>query len=379
MHLSSFARLGLAAAVPLSSLVLFACGGGGSKKVAVDDWVDDLCDAAISFDKESDKAGEAFLSADFEDTRKAKAAFKESVEEQKKAQDDFRDDFGKIGQPDIDGGDKVVAAFKDQFKAHDKLTDDVAKAIAKIDDDDNFLEEFLKIADDFDTPDFREKLSEVAEDHDDVQDLIDKIDEDPGCSSVIFDQPGADDSAQEPTPTAKASRTAAAAKTATPSTGAPKTANEKWVAGVCTAMTGWVKDIEDAQVKLDKTLDTAADAKALKQALVDFMKTGQAETKNLQKDFSALKAPDVKDGAAIQKTLNDGAAQLVKVFDGLVADAEKVGTSSLAQTERDVTRLADGIGTAFADAGETFDKLDSFSADELDALFDSRPECQELK
>ena len=376
MHLNSFARLGLAAAVPLSSLILFACGGGGSsKKVAVDDWVDDLCDAAITFDKASDKAGETFLDADLDDTKKAKAAFKESVEEQKKAQDAFRDDFNKIGQPDIDGGDKVVAAFKEQFKEHDKLTGDVAKAVADIDDDDDFLEEFLKIADDFDTPDFREKLSEVAEDHDDVQDLIDKIDEDEDCSGVIFDQPGADDTSQDPTPTAKAS----AGKTATPSTGAPKTANEKWVAGVCTAMTGWVKDIEDAQVKLDKTLDTAADAKALKQALVDFMKTGQAETKNLQKDFSALKAPDVKDGAAIQKTLNDGAAQLVKVFDNLVADAEKVGTSSLAQTERDVTKIADGIGTAFADAGETFDKLDSFSADELDALFDSRPECQELK
>lgn len=377
MHVNALARIGLLATLPLASF-LGACSSSSSKKVAVDDWVSDLCDAAVDFDKASDKAGEAFLSADFEDTKEAKDAFKESVDKQKDAQKEFRDAFGKIGQPDINGGDKVIAAFKKQFDENDKMTNDVAKAVAKIEDDADFVEEFMKIADDFDTPDFREKLDELADDHDDVADLIDSIDADDQCSSVIFDQPGADDTAgNEPTVAPRPSKTATAGKT--PATTAAKTANEKWVATVCTSFGGWIEDIDNANKKLDSTLTGAKDAPALKKALVDFMKTGQTETKNLQKEIGALKAPDVKDGAKIQKTFNDATAQLVKVFDGLVADAEKVGTSSLSQTAADVDQLSAGIGAAFSEVGETFDKLDSLDAGELDALFDERPECLAIK
>ncbi|MFN8616681.1 MAG: hypothetical protein U0837_06260 [Dehalococcoidia bacterium] len=373
------ARTALLAALPLTTL-LASCGGGSDKKVPADDWVADLCDAAVSFQKASDKAGEGFLEVDFGDTKKAKAAFKDSVEKQQEAQKDFRADFDKIGQPDIQDGDKVVDAFKDQFEENDKATDDVAKAVAKIDNDDDFMEEFLKVADDFDTPDFRAKLEDLADDSDDVADLIDSIDEDSECSSVIFDQAGSDDtSSANPTATPKASKTATTSKTAVPTAAAAKTTNEKWVAGVCTSLGGWIQDLENANTKLDSTLNTAKDAPALKQALVDFMKTGQTETKNLQKEIAALKAPDVKDGAAIQKTFNDAMTQLVSVFDGLVSDAQKVGTGSLTQTTTDVERIAGGITDAFDDVATTFDKLDNYNAGELDTLFDQRPECQGIK
>lgn len=378
MKPSTLARLGLLATLPLSSL-LFACGGGSDKKVDMEEWVADLCDAAADFDKASDKAGEAFLDADLEDTKEAKAAFKESVNDQKDAQKDFRSAFDKLGQPDIEDGDKVVKAFKERFDENDDQVADVAKAVADIDDKDDFLEEFLKVADDFDTPDFREKLSDLAEDSDDVQDLIDEIDADEDCSSVIFDSTGADDTTSvEPTP--KANSTAVVSKTQTaPTVTAAKTTNEKWVSGVCTSFTGWVKDLETANAKLDGVLTAAKDAPGIKQALVDFLKAGQTETKNLQKEIGALKAPDVKDGAAIHKVFVDASAQLVTVFDNLVTDAQKVGTSSLAQTTADVERLSQGIGTAFTNVGNTFDKLDSYNATEIEDLFDKRPECADFK
>lgn len=377
MHVKFLSRTAVIAVLPLT-VFLGSCGGG-DKKVSADDWVADLCDAAASFQKSSDKAGDAFLEADFSDTKKAKAAFKESVEKQKDAQQEFRADFDKLGQPDIEDGDKVVDAFKDQFEENTKQTDDVAKAVAKIDDNADFTDEFLKIADDFDTPDFRAKLDALAKDSDDVGDLIDSIDQDSDCADVIFDSPGADDTSSSATATPQASRTAAAGRTALPTAAAPKTTNEKWVAGVCTSLGGWIKDLEDANTQLDRTLDSAADAQALKQALVAFMRTGQTETKNLQKEIAALKAPDVKDGPAIQKTFNDAMTQLVGVFDGLLADAQKVGTGSLAQTSADVEKIAGGISDAFNDVGATFDKLDNYNAGELDRLFDERPECQDIK
>lgn len=369
----------LGAAIPLTSLVV-ACGGGGSdKKVALDDWVEDLCKIAIDFDEASDKAGEKFEDADLDDTKDAKKAFAESIKEQKDAQKEFRSDFDKLGQPDIEDGDKVVDAFKDQFEENDKLTEDVEKAVKDIDDDDDFIEEFMKIADDFDTPDFREKLDDLAEDNDEVQDLIDAIDEDPDCSSVIFDSDAPDstgDDDADPTPTKAAANKTPSSQ---PTSAAAKTTNEKWVAGICTSFGGWVKDLETANIRFQGELDKVGENPAeIKRLLVAFLKTGQAETKNLQKEVGALKAPEVKDGAAIQKVFVDASTQLVKVFDDLVTNAEKINTTNAQQTLADVERLSSGIDTAFNSASASFDKLDNYNAPELEQLFDTRPECQDF-
>lgn len=377
-------RLGLLlTALPLSSL-LFACGGG-DKKVELDQWVSDLCDAAADFQKASDKAGEEFLDADLENTKEAKKAFAESLKEQKDAQKDFRGAFDKIGQPDIDGGDKVVKAFKEQFEANDELTDDVEKAVKDIDDDDDFLGAFLDISEDFDEPDFRAALADLAEDSDDVQDLIDAIDDDEDCSGTIFDADAADDIDQDSTPaagkTTTTGNTPVVGRTAT--TGrtpvVANTANEKWVSGVCGSFTNWVNDLVSANTKFQNDLDkSSGDSAAVKKLLVDFLKLGQTETKNLQKEISALKAPEVKDGAKVHKIFVDTSGNLVKVFDGLVSDANKISTASPSQTAADVDRLAAGISDAFDEAGAGFDQLDNFKLPELEALFDSRAECSEF-
>jgi hypothetical protein len=381
MRPSTLARFGLLLAVIPASSFLAACGGGGSsKKVDVDDWVSDLCDAAADFSKASDKAGETFGDADLDDTKAAKAAFKKSLDAQKKAQKEFRSDFDKIGQPDIENGDKVVKAFQDEFKAHDKQTEDVGKAVADIDDDDNFTDAFFDIADKFDVPDFREKLTAIADDSDssDVQDLIDQIDADSDCSNTIFQSgSGADNSSSNPTPSANKTSVAAKSPTAKANGTAPaaKTTNEKWVVGICKSFDTWVNDIGDANDALQDKLDSTKDAAGLKKVLLDFLKTGQADTKTLQKDVSALKAPDVKDGAAIQKVFVDTTGDLVGVFDDLISQANKVRTDSLSQTTADVDRIADSVADAFDEASAGFDKLDNYDAPELEDLFDQRPEC----
>ena len=80
---------------------------------------------------------------------------------------------------------------------------------------------------------------------------------------VIFDQAGSDDtSSASATATPKASKTATTSKTAVPTAAAAKTTNEKWVAGVCTSLGGWIQDLENANTKLDSTLNTAKDAPA---------------------------------------------------------------------------------------------------------------------
>lgn len=354
----------------VAASLLGACGGG-DKRVAVDDWVDDVCAAALDFDRASDKAGETFNTADTSDTRKSKAAFKRSVDDLKKAQKSFRSEFDKLGQPDIDGGDKVVDAFHAQFKENDKLTNDLARDVAGIDDDDNFEDAFFDLVLDYETPQFRPKLEKLVDGHEEVQHVIDGFDDDSDCAAVIFQGDSSSDIGDEPT--AAPSRTTVATRTSTPV--AANTSNEKWVAGICKSFGDWVQDVQDASEDFQNEVDKAKDAPAAKKVLVDFMKAGQTRTKTLQTQVKALKAPDVKDGAAIHKVFVDASGELVKVFDGLVTDAQNLKTTSLAQIQRDASDMADGIVDAFDEAASTFDQLDKYDAPELDRFFESRPEC----
>ncbi len=308
----------LVAGLPLAAFIA-ACGGGGAEKVAVDDWVDALCEVAADFDEARDNTGAAFEEVDLTDTKGAKEAYADAIGEQKDVQKDFRAAFDKIGEPDIKGGDKVVKAFEDQFKENDEKTDDVAKQVADIEDDADFVEEFLKIIEDVGDPDFRGRIEDVADDYPDVDEIIDLIEDDPDCARVIFSEEDAATVDPEPSPTRATS------------SGPPVTTNEKWVAGICTSLTGWVADLESANAALQSKIDGAASAEDLKKLLVAFLKDGQAETVNLRREIAALKVPDVKDGDAIHKIFADASVDLVKVFDNLVGEAERIIGRELAR------------------------------------------------
>jgi hypothetical protein len=355
----------LAAGLPLAALIA-ACGGGGADKVAVEDWVDSLCEVAADFDKARDNTGTAFEEVDFTDTKAAKEAYAKAIGEQKDVQKDFRAAFARIGEPDIKGGDKVVKAFQEQFKENDAKTDEVGDLVADIDDKDDFVEEFLKIIEKIEEPDFRGRLEKVADDYPDVDELIGLIDDDPDCARVIFSQEEAATVEPEPAPTR------------TTSTGPAVTTNEKWVAGICTALTGWVADLESANTALQSKIDGAASAADLKKLLVAFLKDGQAETVNLRREVAALKAPDVKGGEAIHKIFVDATVDLVKVFDNLVAEAERLDASSLAKVTEDLDRFIQGVDSAFDEVAQSFDALDQHDPQGLDELFQTRPECQGL-
>ncbi len=360
------------AALPLLAL-LASCGGGGGKTVAMDDWVADLCDAAADFDRASDEAGEEFDEADFDDTEAAKEAFANSVEGQRDAQKDFRNAFNDLGKPDIEGSDDVIDAFKQQFDENDELTDEVADAVADIDDDDDFFTAFLDLAADIDEPDFRAKLDDLADDNDEVQDLIDEIDDDEDCSTTIFDSDAPDetddDVDDEPTQ-ASGNRTPAPAGNDT----------EAWVGSICTSFTDWVQNIEQANGTFQGKLDSSTGAPAeVKKLLVDFLRFGKQETQDLENDISSLKTPNVKNADRVQDIFAETSGELVGVFDDLIADAQRITVTNPAQTRTEIDALVDTIGVAFDEAGAGFDELDTLDIPEINDLFDSRPECQELE
>lgn len=154
--------------------------------------------------------------------------------------------------------------------------------------------------------------------------------------------------------------------------------NEKWVAGICTSFSGWVDDITTAEATLQKSLDSTKSASDLKQKLVDFLKTGQTETRNLQKELKALKAPDVKDGDKINKIFVDASGQFVTLFDKTVSDAQKIDDSSLSKVTTDLESFETQISDSFGNLDTAFGDLDKYKNSELEGLFQSRPECTAL-
>lgn len=354
----------LSAALSLAAIIT-ACGGDANK-VEAQEWVDALCEAAADFDKARDNTGSAFEEVDVTDTKAAKEAYAEANSEQEDVQQDFRAAFDKIGEPDIKGGDKVVEAFEAQFKENDELTSEVAKRVEDIDDSADFVEEFLKILDEVDEPDFRGRIEDVAGDYPEVAEIIALIEEDADCARVIFSEEEGETTGPSPSPT----RTVAA--------GPPTTTNEKWVAGICTSLTGWVGALESANQSLQSKVDSAASAQDLKELLVAFLEDGRTETVALQREMRQLQPPDVKDGEAIHQIFSDASDDLVTVFDGLVADAEALDASSLAKVTEDLDRFVERVEGAFDEVAESFNALDQYDPEGLDELFQTRPECQEL-
>jgi hypothetical protein len=154
--------------------------------------------------------------------------------------------------------------------------------------------------------------------------------------------------------------------------------NEKWVAGICKSFGGWVEDITTAEADLQESLVDTSSASDLKKKLVDFLKTGQTETKNLQKELNALKAPDVKDGAKIQKIFTNAAGEFVKVFDRTVSDAQKIDDSSLSKVTTDLEKFEQQISDSFGNLDAAFSDLDQYQNADLEELFATTPECGAL-
>lgn len=367
---SNFARAALLGAV-LPSTILAACGGGGDddELVAVDTWVRSLCSAAARFDVASDEAGDAFVEAvdeSPEDTAAIKEGFAESIELQKEAQKTFRDEFEDLGKPDVDDPDAIIKAFRDQFEENDDRTDQIARDIADIADDEDFFEAFMAL--DIEEPNFRARLEPLADDDEAVQRIIDEIEANNDCAVVLFD---AEPSGSDPEPTPAGNATPRPTVDASPR-------SQAWVGGVCGSLLDWVTDLENANTDLQLDADAAADAEGLKQVLVTFLEQGLTDTRDFQAEIESLTPPDVSDGEDIHRVFTGVAEDLVVLFEDFVVDANNIDASSLTSVATDLEGFEQRVGFAFDEVGAAFDELDMYDPEGLDVLFATLPECTAL-
>jgi hypothetical protein len=180
-------RTGLLAATASSLAILAsACGGDSIEKVDVDDWVADVCDRAVDFDDDFADAGSELDIIEDGDPDEIKDAIDQFVKEGTDLIDDFVKDVEEVGQPDIDGGDKVIKAIKDHAKDRKKTLTDFKGDVDDLDDDDDddFRDDVFDLLDDVEEADLRDRFEDI--DQKDVDDLTDMIDDEPGCGSILF-------------------------------------------------------------------------------------------------------------------------------------------------------------------------------------------------
>ena len=172
----------IAAALPLS----VACGGDSIETIDADDWVADVCDAALDFEDDLANAGEGLDVLEDGDPDEIKDAIDEFTDEANETIDKFVKEIEGVGQPDIDGGRDVIDAIRDHADDEKGAIDDFRDDVNDLDDEDedDFRDDVIDLLDDTEEFDLRDRLEDINEN--DVDDLIDDIDADSACSSALF-------------------------------------------------------------------------------------------------------------------------------------------------------------------------------------------------
>jgi hypothetical protein len=162
----------------------------------------------------------------------------------------------------------------------------------------------------------------------------------------------------------------------------PKTTNEKFVAGFCTAEADFNGSVADAdrryQASISKLDASKYGVEEIKTLAIDKLKATQEAAKAYEKEIRSLKAPDIEDGGKFQKALVKLAAETSKVADQLVSETQQIKATSVASFNRELEAVDQRVGDS-DDLTKAQDELDQFDTTELDRLYDSRPECTGLE
>lgn len=360
---------------------LSGCGGGGTKSVDPEDWVADVCDRFIEFDDATVELGDKFMEIDFSETEDAKKQLLALFGEMKKEFNSLESDFKKIGQPDIKSGSDVREAFLAHFDLSRKDIDGAIKGIKALDTDTkDFEADVAEVFLDVEDEPFRDAIEKLADKKDDVWEVIDLIDEDPDCASVVLDSgdEAAANDEPEPSPTKKAGaatpgKTSTAVARTTPKPNASK--DEKFVIGLCVAMTNWLDDVTLLVDSL--SVPSNSSASQLKEAMVAYFQEALDLTTTLKKALSALTVPDVKDGKAIHQYFAQLGADIEKSFAGILAKVKAMETKSVSQVQADVQDFGDDFDLLMTEMSLKADSIDvKYDTGALSRIAEEVPECE---
>lgn len=160
--------------------------------------------------------------------------------------------------------------------------------------------------------------------------------------------------------------------------GAKKASPAKYVSTVCSSVAVWEKALAADTQKFESSVSKssgAPDLANLKAQLVDLVSKVTTETKKMQSKITAVGEPDVKNGAKIETTINDGLSELVTGLAKAQKQASSLSVSSLTQ----FASAARALGGAVTGSGSKLTStLNTLKSSELAAAANNEPACTKL-
>jgi len=166
-------------------------------------------------------------------------------------------------------------------------------------------------------------------------------------------------------------------KSTTVSSSSGGTRNERWVGGLCAAVTGFEADLVARSQSLS-AVDTS-DPKKTKESIVAFLEAVQKRSVQLKTDIQKLGDPEVKDGKKIQAAFVAAAGDVVKAFDSALKTARGLDTSNPAKLGNDLIELGTTIEEAGAEIEDTFGQIDrDYDTTKITEVARKKAECAGL-
>ncbi len=148
---------------------------------------------------------------------------------------------------------------------------------------------------------------------------------------------------------------------------------EAWAESVCSAVGTWVKDIEAKTESIKAATADVTDPAAAKQQLATFTDDILTTTDGMLAGVKGAGTPDVKDGATIEKALNEGLGTVKPIFEQLKSGVAALPTDSPEAFVAGAEVLQATIGQGLDAFGSS---LSGVSSPELDKVFDANATCQ---
>ncbi|MGH2634376.1 MAG: hypothetical protein ACRDG3_13275 [Tepidiformaceae bacterium] len=375
------ATMALCGALSLALLlVLAACSSNSSsKKVAADQWGKDVCTAAKPVTDQLAAQDAAFAKVDTSDNAAFKAALLQQLDLDKKADDSFRGNYDKIGLPDIDNAKQVNDAFIAGFASQDKQLNDAKTLVDKLDPKSSTFQDDLSKIGDIPEQDFKATLTKISG----AQPVVDSISANTDCASALFSNSAEDSGSGSATPAgsppagSKGTPGASASASGTNAAGQPRTTNEKWVSGLCTAASGFATDIETLGKNFNPTSDMSSSQ--IKDLIVKFLNQADDRAKQLRSDIDKLGNPDVKDGDKIETAFSTAAGKVVTSFDDAVTTTQKLDESDVTALVDGLTQVGDDLDSASSTIDDAFTSISNdYDTSPLSNISVGRPECAGL-
>jgi hypothetical protein len=147
----------------------------------------------------------------------------------------------------------------------------------------------------------------------------------------------------------------------------------EYVTGMCTAVAGWVQEIQGLNEDLAANLDPNS-LESVKNAMVGFLDDVITSTESVIGDVEDVGIPDVEDGEATAARVLTALGDSKDVFERARDRVAGMSTDDPAAFTQELQALGTDLETSLSGIGQ---ELETFEAPELDEASEDVPECDE--